>query len=166
MPNIVIPTNGRVRISDATATPVVLVIPYTNGDFAESGDTDNDGYETEVVYARDIPIGAVPGKRSGKQFKFSAVMVDPSATNTIDDLIEKKTPYNAPVSTAPSGTLSTLTHYTVDWQVNIAGTWTTVTSYKYCLLKKNRKEGSPTGMIDVSGEAIAYDSSWKTETTS
>lgn len=157
------PRTGRIVITDGGS--LSLTVPYSNADWAESGDVDVDGYETETVYARDTPIGEVTTKRSGKSIKFSALTIGSGFTVSIEDVVYKKGTWATPTSTAPGGTMSDLTHYTVAWQVNIGGTWTTQRRYAYCILKANTKEGSPSGSIDIDVKAVAYDDSWATYTT-
>lgn len=160
---LITPRTGRLVISDGAA--LSATIPYTNGDFAESGDTDESGYEREVVYCRDDPMSAERTKRSGKKGKFTALATTADAAVTLEDIAYKKSTWASPTSTAASVSLSNLTHYQLDWQVLIGVTWTSMALYKYCLLTINRKEGSPAAMLDVDVEAIAYDDNWRTVTT-
>jgi len=159
------PKNGRIKFSDGAGTPVTLVAPYTNGDFAESGDTNSTGHEVEVVYCRDVPVDLVTTKQSGKKLTFTALATMPGSTETIEDWIYSKGTYAALTTTAPAGFMSLEKLYKVEWQVNIGGVWTTVKAYNYCHIRGNVKEGSPVGTVDIQIDAIACDGSWITITS-
>lgn len=157
---ITIPSNGRWYITDGGA--LALAVPYTNGDIAEGEEREGDGWKTEVVMCRGVPIGAVQTERAPLDLTFTAVRVDTDSAVTIEHILHKKGAWASPTSTF-SGP-SARTHYTCAWQEYDGSTWNTKRSYKYCLLAGKNAEKTPANEISVKITAIPYADDWRTVT--